>query len=90
MQILDKPTCDQNQMQAYLDNELNEDDLLDFLLHLDECQMCRSILYLSIKGTHDHYYRKSPNKRLEREMKEISKMNRDDFKSKDDEMTDVA
>jgi Putative zinc-finger len=90
MQITDKPTCNLNLMQAYLKNELNEDDLLDFLMHLDECEMCKAILYQSIKGTHDHFYRKAPNKRLEKEMKEISKMNQDDFKSDSDEMTDVA
>ena len=85
-----KTSCDLERMRAYLDNQLAEDDLLDFLLHLDDCQRCRASLFLAMKMTHEHYYKKSPSKRLEKEMKELSKLAKDDYASDDDELTDVA
>jgi len=90
MNMPDKHACDHTQMLAYLNNQLHGDDLLEFLLHIDECQNCRDCLLLAIKGSHEHYYRKAPSKKLKKEMKELIKLGRDDFRINDEEMPDVA
>jgi predicted anti-sigma-YlaC factor YlaD len=90
MNMQDKSDCDLIQLEAYLKNELTGDDLLNLLLHLDECKRCRTSLFQAMKGTHEHYYRKSPSKKLEKEMKELSKLGNENYSSDDDELTDVA
>lgn len=72
--MVSKNICDKSRITAYLNNELDEESLLDFLLHLDDCPGCRESLYEAIKNSHDHYYRKKSNKKIEKEMRELSKV----------------
>ena len=85
-----RPRCDKEKIRAYLNHELSEDDLLDFLLHLDDCRFCRATLYEERKEAHQHFYRKASGKKLEKEMQELSRIERQAGSLDDDEITDVA
>lgn len=91
MHISCKYICEESQIEGYLNNQLNDEDLLDFLIHLDECKSCREVLYAEMKGSHDHYYRKKSSKKLEKEIRELSKIENEEGGSEDEEdITDVA
>jgi|GEM_PF-889663 len=90
MTVLSRSNCDNAQIEAYLNNNLDEEEYLDFLLHLDECQSCRDSLYETIRGTHDHYYRKKSGKRLEKELREISKIEKEESQDDDEDELNVA
>ena len=90
MKISAGPYCDQKRIRDYLDNNLEEDEQFEFLLHLDDCQVCRDTLYAAMKGAHDHYYKKVSGNKLKKELKEISKLVKEDIPRDNNEMTDVA
>ncbi len=82
--------CSPKRISDYLDNKLDEEEQFEFLLHLDYCQLCRDSLYEAMKGSHDHYYKKISGKKLKKELKEISKLVKDDSSQADSEITEVA
>lgn len=84
MAVISRSACDRSQIEAYLDNNLGEEELLDFLLHLDECRLCRESLYETMRGTHDHYYRKKSGKRLEKELRELSDIEKEEDREDDE------
>ena len=49
-------TCDKGKLLAFLSNQLELDDQLEFLLHLDRCAACWNELYSATKAEHPHYY----------------------------------
>ena len=90
MYISCKSICEESQIEGYLNNQLNDEDLLDFLIHLDECKSCRDVLYAEMKEAHDHYYRKNSSKKLEKEIRELSKIENGGDSSDEEDITDVA
>jgi anti-sigma factor RsiW len=54
--------CDRKILLAYLRGLLEEDDRLDFLIHLDACPRCWEAVYNATKAAHPHYYKKPPKK----------------------------
>ncbi len=49
-------TCDKEKLRGFLSNQLELDDRLEFLLHLDRCAACWNELYSATKAEHPHYY----------------------------------
>jgi len=54
--------CNRKILSGFINNQLEEDDRLDFLLHLDECPNCWELIYKATKAQHPHFY-KHPNRR---------------------------
>jgi len=82
--------CNQKKIKAYFERSLDSDEELDFLLHLDECKLCRDSLFEIMKDSHEDYYRKVSGNKIKKELKEISKLVRNDDSRSSDEMPDVA
>ena len=49
-------TCDRAKLGAFLSDQLELDDQLEFLTHLDRCAACWNELYSATKAQHPHYY----------------------------------
>ena len=49
-------TCDRAKLGAFLSDQLELDDRLEFLIHLDRCAACWNELYSVTKAEHPHYY----------------------------------
>ena len=54
--------CDRKIVRSFLNDQLQEDDRLEFLLHLDECPHCWEAVYAGTKATHPHFYKQPPKK----------------------------
>ncbi len=42
--------CDRKRISGFLDNTLNLDDKLEFLMHLDTCAACWNQIYVATKA----------------------------------------
>lgn len=51
--------CRRDTLVRYLQNRLEEDDTLDFLIHLDNCPTCWEAVYTATKASHAHYYKRA-------------------------------
>lgn len=51
--------CRRETLVRYLQNRLEEDDTLDFLIHLDSCPTCWEAVYTATKASHPHYYKRA-------------------------------
>ncbi len=51
--------CNRETLVRYLQNRLEEDDTLDFLMHLDTCPTCWEAVYTATKASHPHYYKRA-------------------------------
>jgi len=51
--------CKRDTLVRYLQNRLEEDDTLDFLIHLDECPNCWEAVYTATKASHPHFYKRA-------------------------------
>ena len=51
--------CKRETLVRYLQNRLEEDDMLDFLIHLDECPTCWEAVYTATKASHPHFYKRA-------------------------------
>lgn len=49
-------TCDRAKLGAFLSDQLELDDRLEFLTHLEPCAACWDQLYSATKAQHPHYY----------------------------------
>ena len=63
--------CDRKMMLSFLRDQLEQDDRLVFLFHLDECPNCWDTVYNATKATHPHFYKRPPRKTTEFSEKEI-------------------
>lgn len=54
--------CCRATLTAFLKNRLEEDEKLEFLLHLDTCPSCWNGVYIATKAAHPHFY-KRPTRR---------------------------
>lgn len=50
--------CDRSTLVRFLQNQLEEDDRLDFLMHLDACPNCWESVYSAAKAAHPHFYKR--------------------------------
>ncbi len=50
--------CKREVLVSFLQNRLEEDDRLDFLMHLDSCPNCWEAVYSASKAAHPHYYKR--------------------------------
>ncbi|HON00265.1 MAG TPA: hypothetical protein PLM33_08440 [Acidobacteriota bacterium] len=50
--------CNRKLLVGFLQNQLEEDDRLDFLIHLDLCPNCWEAVYSATKASHPHFYKK--------------------------------
>lgn len=54
--------CNPDQLGPFLADELEIEDKLEFLYHLDECGECWESVYNAIKSQHPHFYRSAPRR----------------------------
>jgi len=54
--------CKNPLVSGYLSRALNDDERLEFLLHVDECPSCWDKIYLATRDQHPHYYKATPRK----------------------------
>ncbi len=66
--------CDRQTVARFLGNELDLDEKLEFLEHLEECKQCWGEVYNARKNEHPHYYKKT-SRRLKVTEKELAKLN---------------
>ncbi|UCF39137.1 MAG: zf-HC2 domain-containing protein [Acidobacteriota bacterium] len=64
--------CNRQVLRSYITGQLEEDDRLDFLMHLDDCPNCWEAVYSAAKAEHPHWYKRASrrsNSKLELEMR---------------------
>ena len=81
--------CKRELLLGFLRGELDVDDCLEFLEHVEDCTRCWGEVYNAEKSKHPHYYKKSSRqvKITERELKRIDTPVR---KQNDSEVYQVA
>jgi hypothetical protein len=79
--------CDREALVRFLKKQLEEDDRLDFLFHLDSCPSCWEEVYSAEKATHPEYYKKpsSRSRVLEKELQRLERAGEEQ-----DEIVEVA
>lgn len=79
--------CDRKLVARFLKNQLEDEDRLDFLFHLDQCPSCWEEVYNATKALHPHYYKSSARKVKisEKELKKLSQEN-----GEEEEMCEIA
>ncbi|HLV00019.1 MAG TPA: zf-HC2 domain-containing protein [Acidobacteriota bacterium] len=82
-----KRVCDRRLLSDFLTERLEEEELLDFLFHLDECPRCWEEVYSAKKAAHPHYY-KTKTKKTRISERELARLNRSN--TPDDEIFEVA
>ena len=55
---MNRQKCKRETLVRFLQNKLEEDDRLDFLIHLDSCTDCWEAVYSATKAGHPHYYKR--------------------------------
>lgn len=68
-------SCNRQRLIGFLTDQLEIDDRLEFLAHLDACGRCWDEIYSARKAEHPHYY-KSNNRRVrisDRDLKRIDR-----------------
>ena len=65
--------CNKRWLTRYISEELDLDEQLEYLFHLDECLDCYESLYTATKAKHPHYYKMSARqlKISERELQKL-------------------
>ncbi len=68
-------TCNRKLLSGYLADQLDLEERLDFLFHLDSCPRCWEEVYSATKARHPHYYKNSSRqlKMSERELKRLER-----------------
>ena len=79
--------CNRQALVRFLNEQLEEDDILDFFYHLDDCPTCWEEVYNAEKGKHPEFYKK-PSKRSKALEKELQKL--EEVHEEQDEMSEVA
>ncbi len=65
--------CTKDWLIRYLAEELDLDERLEYLFHLDECLDCWGAVYSATKAKHPHYYKMSA-RQLKISEKELRKL----------------
>ena len=58
--------CDKKLVGSFIADQLEDDDRLDFLFHLDECPDCWDEIYNATKANHPHFYKKATRKKAKK------------------------
>ena len=66
--------CSRQTVSLFLVNELDVDQKLDFLIHVEECKQCWKDIYDARKKEHPHYYQRT-SRRVKVTEKELAKLN---------------
>ena len=66
--------CNRPAVVRFLGNELDLDEKLDFLDHIQQCKQCWTEVYNARKNEHPHYYKKT-TRRLKVSEKELAQLN---------------
>ena len=79
--------CDRDSVRKFLSKQLEEDDKLDFLFHLDNCLSCWEEVYSAEKAKHPHYYKKAPkrSRMMDKELRGLEQVGKEE-----DDMSEVA
>ena len=51
--------CDRQALVGFITNQLDTDERLTFLLHVEECSRCWDAVYSARKAEHPHFYKSS-------------------------------
>ncbi len=78
--------CDRKQRARYLAGDMELDERLEFLFHLDDCEHCWGAVYSATKDNHPHYY-KTKGRKLKISERELQKL---ESPVKQEEALDVA
>jgi hypothetical protein len=65
--------CDRERLIGFLANQLELDDRLDFLTHVETCGRCWDEVYNARKAEHPHYY-KTSNRQVKLTDKELKRI----------------
>ena len=76
--------CHRRLLKRFLTDQLDVEDKLRFLSHVEECAECWDEVYNSVKAQHPHYY-KTTGRRVKISDKEIEQ-----FEEKEKKVTEVA
>ena len=79
--------CDRELVSRFLSQQLEEDERLNFLFHIDNCLSCWEEVYSAEKAKHPHYYKKPP-KRSRTTEKELRLLER--AGQEEEDMSEVA
>ena len=60
--------CNRELLLGYLADDLDLEEQLEFLLHVDECGRCRREVYDARKAQHPHFYKPITRKRKNRSL----------------------
>lgn len=64
--------CDKKLVAGFVADQLEDDDRLDFLFHLDECPDCWEEVYNATKAGHPHFYKKATRKKKKKKAKKVA------------------
>ena len=63
--------CNREMLSGYLENRLDLEEQLDFLIHVDSCGHCWDEVYNATKARHPHYYKKSTSRQVKVSKREL-------------------
>lgn len=84
-------SCDRILLAGFLRDQLEENDRLNFLFHLDDCTTCWDAVYDATKASHPHFY-KRPTRRQAQQFVEpdLDAEVTEDSKEESEEVFEVA
>lgn len=65
--------CNRDRLIGFLTNQLEIDDRLDFLAHLETCGRCWDEIYSARKAEHPHFY-KTSNRQVRLSEKDLKRI----------------
>jgi hypothetical protein len=81
--------CNRKILARFIQNQLDEDDRLDFLIHLDSCPNCWEAVYSASKASHPHYYKRPINTRRFADI-DLSALEKPETADRDEGVFEVA
>jgi hypothetical protein len=63
--------CNREIIAGYLSDQLELEDKLDFLFHVDKCSHCWEEIYNATKALHPHYYKKGNSRQVKLSEREL-------------------
>jgi hypothetical protein len=81
--------CNRKLLSDFIRNNLEEEDRLDFLLHLDECPNCWEQVYSATKAQHPHFYKRPPKRKVSLDV-EIELAEKKQKQSEEEDVFEVA
>ncbi len=81
--------CNRQHIAGFLSNQLNVDEQLEFLEHIETCVQCWEEIYNARKNEHPHFYKRTSRqvKISESELKRIDTLNQENEDDESQERT---